>query len=226
MRNVSAMPEVGGRLSAMRSIELSIRGMTCAACAARIEKKLNVLDQDVVAAVSFATEKATITAAETVSAQALVAAVEGAGYAAEVALPAAEGEPEAGNQAGYLRRRLILALVSFVPLSGWSAYAMFHLDRGPGANALQELAHASGGPQDDQAQSGLGVRLQRRGRAASRPGLPQPAHRRRRDDDVLGPGGSQQPATAFRARLGSRPAPSVPLLSGTPTLRGTGSERT
>ena len=65
MRNVSAMPEVGGRLSAMRSIELSIRGMTCAACAARIEKKLNVLDQDVVAAVSFATEKATITAAET-----------------------------------------------------------------------------------------------------------------------------------------------------------------
>ena len=145
MRNVSAMPEVGGRLSAMRSIELSIRGMTCAACAARIEKKLNMFDQDVGAAVSFATEKATITAAETVLAQALVAAVEGAGYAAEVALPAAEAEPGAGNQPGYLRRRLILALVSFVPLSGWSAYAMFHLDRGPEANALQELAHASGG---------------------------------------------------------------------------------
>ena len=211
MRNVSAMPEVGGRLPAMRSIELSIRGMTCAACAARIEKKLNLLDQDVVAAVSFATEKATITAPETVSAQALVAAVEGAGYAAEVALPAAEAQPEAGTQAGYLRRRLILALVFFVPLSdlsvmlslfpayrfagwqwvlvvlaapvalwaawpfhraalknarhgacsmdtlvslgvvaacGWSAYAMFHLDRGSsdlGTSALQELAHASGG---------------------------------------------------------------------------------
>ena len=208
MRNVSAMPEVGGRLSAMRSIELSIRGMTCAACAARIEKKLNMLDQDVVAAVSFATEKATITAPETVSAQALVAAVEGAGYAAEVALPAAEAQPEAGSQAGYLRRRLILALVFFVPLSdlsvmlslfpayrfagwqwvlvvlaapvalwaawpfhraalknarhgacsmdtlvslgvvaacGWSVYAMFHLDRGSRASALQELAHASGG---------------------------------------------------------------------------------
>ncbi len=208
MRNVSAMPEVGGRLSAMRSIELSIRGMTCAACAARIEKKLNILDQDVVAAVSFATEKATITVPETVSAQALVAAVEGAGYAAEVALPAAEAQPEAGSQAGYLRRRLILALVFFVPLSdlsvmlslfpayrfagwqwvlvvlaapvalwaawpfhraalknarhgacsmdtlvslgvvaacGWSVYAMFHLDRGSRASALQELAHASGG---------------------------------------------------------------------------------
>jgi P-type Cu+ transporter len=208
VRNVSAMPEVGGKLSAMRSIELSIRGMTCAACAARIEKKLNMLDQDVVAAVSFATEKATITAPETVSTQALVAAVEGAGYAAEVALPAAEAQPEAGSQAGYLRRRLILALVFFVPLSdlsvmlslfpayrfagwqwvlvvlaapvavwaawpfhraalknarhgacsmdtlvslgvvaacGWSVYAMFHLDRGSGASALQELAHASGG---------------------------------------------------------------------------------
>ena len=120
MRNVSAMPEVGGRLSAMRSIELSIRGMTCAACAARIEKKLNLLDQDVVAAVSFATEKATITAPETVSAQALVAAIEGAGYAAEVALPAAEAQPETGSQAGYLRRRLILALVFFVPLSDLS----------------------------------------------------------------------------------------------------------
>jgi cation-transporting P-type ATPase A/B/Cu+-exporting ATPase len=205
------MPEVGGRLSAMRSIELSIRGMTCAACAARIEKKLNMLDQDVVAAVSFATEKATITAPETVSAQALVAAVEGAGYAAEVARPAAGPQPGSQpvlDQVGYLRRRLILALVFFVPLSdlsvmlslfpayrfagwqwvlvvlaapvalwaawpfhraalknarhgacsmdtlvslgvvaacGWSAYAMFHLDRRSGASALQELAHASGG---------------------------------------------------------------------------------
>ena len=118
MRNVSAMPEVGGRLSAMRSIELSIRGMTCAACAARIEKKISMFDQDVGAAVSFATEKATITAAETSWRR---------------------------WWAGYLRRRLILALVFFVPLSGWSAYAMFHLDRGPGASALQELAHASAG---------------------------------------------------------------------------------
>ena len=211
MRNVSAMPEVGGRLSAMQSIELSISGMTCAACAARIEKKLNLIGPDIVAAVSFATEKATITAPETVSAQTLVAAVEGAGYAAEVAGPAAETQPEAGSQARYLRRRLILALVFFVPLSdlsvtlslfpayrftgwqwvlvvlaapvalwaawpfhraalknarhgacsmdtlvslgvvaacGWSAYAMFHLDRGSSGlrtSALQELAHASGG---------------------------------------------------------------------------------
>jgi cation-transporting P-type ATPase A/B/Cu+-exporting ATPase len=204
--DVPAAPTADRR--ALRSIELSIRGMTCAACAVRIEKKLNLVGPEVVAAVSFATEKATITAPEAVSAQALVAAVEGAGYAAEVAVPAAEMQPEAGDQAGYLRRRLILALVFFIPLSdlsvmlslfpayrfagwqwvlvvlaapvalwaawpfhraalknlrhgacsmdtlvslgvvaacGWSAYAMFHLDRGSRASALQELAHASGG---------------------------------------------------------------------------------
>ncbi len=74
MLDVSAAQAVGGRVCPMRSIELSIRGMTCAACAARIEKKLNMIDHDVVAAVSFATEKATITAPQAVSAQALVAA--------------------------------------------------------------------------------------------------------------------------------------------------------
>ena len=40
----------------MRTIELSIRGMTCAACAARIEKKLNLIGPEVIAAVNFATE--------------------------------------------------------------------------------------------------------------------------------------------------------------------------
>ena len=210
MLDVPAAQAADGGVS-LRSIELSIRGMTCAACAARIEKKLNLIGPDVVASVSFATEKATITAPEAVSAQALVAAVEGAGYAAEVAGPAAGPQPGPQpvlDQAGYLRRRLILALVFFVPLSdlsvmlslfpayrfagwqwvlvvlaapvalwaawpfhraalknarhgacsmdtlvslgvvaacGWSAYAMFHLDRRSGASALQELAHASGG---------------------------------------------------------------------------------
>src|SRR5580704_8978937 len=64
VRNVSVLPEIGGTLPDMRSIELSIRGMTCAACAARVEKKLNLIGPEVVAAVSFATEKATITAPE------------------------------------------------------------------------------------------------------------------------------------------------------------------
>ena len=44
---------------AMRSAELAIGGMTCASCAARIEKKLNKLD-GVTATVNFATETARV----------------------------------------------------------------------------------------------------------------------------------------------------------------------
>jgi P-type Cu+ transporter len=44
-----------------QELEFSISGMTCAACAARVEKKLSALD-DVTAAVNFATGRATVTA--------------------------------------------------------------------------------------------------------------------------------------------------------------------
>jgi P-type Cu+ transporter len=107
----------------MKSVELSIRGMTCAACAARVEKKLTMTGPGVVAAVSLATERAVITVPETVPEQTLVAAVEAAGYAAQVAEPTAAGQALAGpgdDQVGYLRRRLMLALIFFVPLSDLS----------------------------------------------------------------------------------------------------------
>ena len=45
---------------ALQRIELDIAGMTCASCAARIEKKLNRHD-GVTATVNYATEKATVT---------------------------------------------------------------------------------------------------------------------------------------------------------------------
>ncbi len=44
---------------AAQQIELAIGGMTCASCAARIEKKLNKLD-GVTATVNYATEKASV----------------------------------------------------------------------------------------------------------------------------------------------------------------------
>jgi len=44
---------------AMRSAELVIGGMTCASCAARVEKKLNKVD-GVTATVNFATETARV----------------------------------------------------------------------------------------------------------------------------------------------------------------------
>jgi len=106
-------------LPAARTVELSIRGMTCTACAARIEKKLTRIGSGVVAAVSFATEQATVTAPAAVPVHSMIAAVEDAGYAADLIAPAAPSPP-AGEQAAYLRRRLILALVFFVPLSDLS----------------------------------------------------------------------------------------------------------
>ena len=65
----------------MREIELSIEGMTCAACAVRVEKKLNKL-QDVAAAVNYATATARVTAPAGLPVRELTAAVEQAGYAA------------------------------------------------------------------------------------------------------------------------------------------------
>ncbi len=53
-------------------VELDIGGMTCASCAARIERKLNKLD-GVVATVNYATEKARVTYPENVTTDDLVA---------------------------------------------------------------------------------------------------------------------------------------------------------
>jgi P-type Cu+ transporter len=66
------------------TFELTIGGMTCASCAARIERKLNGLD-GVSAAVNFATETARVTFPATVTADDLVSAVEQAGYTAVLA---------------------------------------------------------------------------------------------------------------------------------------------
>jgi Cu+-exporting ATPase len=62
-------------------VELEIGGMTCASCAARIEKRLNRLD-GVTATVNYATEKAQVSVAGEVSAAELVAVVEQIGYTA------------------------------------------------------------------------------------------------------------------------------------------------
>jgi len=68
--------EPGGQL---RTVNLSIGGMTCASCVARVEKKLNKLD-GVSASVNLATESARITAPSAVSVDDLLATVARAGY--------------------------------------------------------------------------------------------------------------------------------------------------
>ncbi|PRY31329.1 heavy metal translocating P-type ATPase [Pseudosporangium ferrugineum] len=95
-----------------RQIELEIGGMTCAACANRIEKKLNRLD-GVTATVNYATEKARATVPAGLTAADLIAVVEKTGYTA--AEPRAEQAPEA-PAADPLRTRLIVSAVLTVPV--------------------------------------------------------------------------------------------------------------
>jgi len=205
--------DVGPAGAGTRNVELTIEGMTCAACAVRIEKKLSKLE-DVQASVNYATGTARVIAPAGVPTEELIAAVVKAGYTAT----APASEPEVGDERGgeadarhaaYLKRRLIVSLVLFIPLTdlslmlslvpslrfpgwqwllvvcaapvalwcawpfhraalknarhgtttmdtlvslgiiaacGWSVYAMFALDRGPGGGTLwQRLIHNSGG---------------------------------------------------------------------------------
>jgi P-type Cu+ transporter len=121
VRNVVAAPAPGVAAPAMREIELAVGGMTCAACAARVERKLNAVGPDVISAVNVATGRALISAPPQVSPLTLITAVQDAGYTAEPVPDPAQPGPDTvsddDGQARYLRRRLILALVFFVPLS-------------------------------------------------------------------------------------------------------------
>ncbi|MEU1172896.1 heavy metal translocating P-type ATPase, partial [Streptomyces microflavus] len=76
--------------------ELMIGGMTCASCAARVEKKLNRMD-GVTATVNYATEKARVTFAEGLELADLVATVEKTGYTAR---PIAPPERKPGGDPG------------------------------------------------------------------------------------------------------------------------------
>ncbi len=79
------------------AVELSIGGMTCASCAARIEKKLNRMD-GVTATVNYATEKAKISYAGDVQVADLIATVVKTGYtAAEPPPPEPEPEEDLGT---------------------------------------------------------------------------------------------------------------------------------
>ncbi|MGK5675319.1 heavy metal translocating P-type ATPase [Micromonospora sp. URMC 106] len=106
-------------LTAPNQIELAIGGMTCASCAARIEKKLNRMD-GVTATVNYATEKATVRYADEVSPDDLIATVEKTGYTAALPPPPAPGgaEPAAEpvDELRGLRTRLWVSLVLTVPV--------------------------------------------------------------------------------------------------------------
>jgi len=105
-------------------VDLDITGMTCASCAARIERKLNKLP-GVAATVNFATEKARVQADPEVGVAELIAAIEEAGYEASLPTPAVD-EPqdaltnESRDELRTLRRRLLVSTVLAVPVAAMS----------------------------------------------------------------------------------------------------------
>ncbi|MFF4891134.1 heavy metal translocating P-type ATPase [Micromonospora chersina] len=100
-------------------IELAIGGMTCASCAARIEKKLNRMD-GVEATVNYATEKASVRYADEVTPDDLIATVEKTGYTAVVPPPpsqaGAEATAEPVDELHGLRTRLWTSVALTVPV--------------------------------------------------------------------------------------------------------------
>ncbi|MFE7762797.1 heavy metal translocating P-type ATPase [Streptomyces sp. NPDC057438] len=116
------------RTGTIAEVEFSIGGMTCASCAARVERKLNRVE-GVTATVNYATEKAKVSYGDAVSVRELIATVEATGYTARELTPPARAEPEgAGDGAGdgpregtadelrTLRQRLVTAVALSVPV--------------------------------------------------------------------------------------------------------------
>ncbi|OLZ65822.1 carbonate dehydratase, partial [Streptomyces sp. IMTB 2501] len=119
----TASPTGGTSAAGASEVELLIGGMTCASCAARVEKKLNRME-GVSATVNYATEKAKIAFGEGVGVADLIATVEKTGYTAEEpAPPEPEPEPEAAAETperdpelGALRHRLLVSALLAAPV--------------------------------------------------------------------------------------------------------------
>ncbi|MER6215102.1 MULTISPECIES: heavy metal translocating P-type ATPase [unclassified Streptomyces] len=116
-------------------VELAIGGMTCASCAARIEKKLNRMD-GVEATVNYATEKAKVTFDADISVADLIATVEATGYTAHEPAPPRSSAPsgagqepqETADELAPLRQRLTTAVVLSVPVIAMAMVPALQID--------------------------------------------------------------------------------------------------
>src|SRR3954453_1095099 len=129
--------------------------MTCASCAARIEKRLNRLD-GVDATVNYATERASVAYTPTVAPEDLIAQVEAAGYRAQLPAPARSAPADGGTghaehaaasghehdhgDVGELRQRLVVSAALALPVLLLSMVPALQFDN------WQWLAFALAGP--------------------------------------------------------------------------------
>lgn len=110
-----ARPDTSAANGVEASIDIDISGMTCTACARRVEKSLNKVD-GATAWVNFATERARVIGVE--NPDDALNAVQKAGYGAQIHEPGddAWSQRAAEVRVSSLRRRLILAAILTVPL--------------------------------------------------------------------------------------------------------------
>ncbi len=125
-----SQPQTAAAETAGVQDEFIVGGMTCGACAARIERRLNRLD-GVAATVNYATGRAYFTSTGGREPAELIGVIKSAGYTAEhPAPPSPDGPPGADPATRALARRLILCIplaaavivLSMVPaaqFSGW-----------------------------------------------------------------------------------------------------------
>lgn len=114
---IKAVERAGYDVAASPVIELTIEGMTCASCVARVEKALKKVEGVQQANVNLATEQAWIQADANVSSERLIQAVQKAGYDAKlVSSNKTEQQDKKANELQELKRDLIISLVLALPV--------------------------------------------------------------------------------------------------------------
>lgn len=101
---------------ALERMDLAVSGMTCAACARRVERTLSEVEGVQECSVNFATRRASVLFdARATSVSALADAVADAGYRAEVPQASTAEDTDAAEERG-LRRRLAVAVLFGLPV--------------------------------------------------------------------------------------------------------------
>lgn len=172
-------------------VELAIGGMTCVACAARVERKLGKLP-GVTATVNDATEKAAVSFPPELSPQQLVEQVQAADYSAILPRPGADEPPERGEheQPRSLRWRLAGSAALSIPVSTPAMvpglrFAYWEWLSGPSATSRRPSAgrRRAAQPHDRRCRDGAELGLRRH---------QQPAH------ETLPPGSRELPGRLSR----------------------------
>ena len=108
----------------LEQLDLSVAGMTCGACAVKVEKALNQI-AGVTATVNFATESARVTLTDAVSTQQVIERIEKAGYGARLLEDTTPEmlDKETLDRVAMLRARLGVSLLAGIPVVALSMIA-------------------------------------------------------------------------------------------------------